>query len=282
MSLGEIAQEIGLSHAAVSNAMKLHGIRTRTPLESKTLRGNLERETQFPELRSKEWLEIEYITLDRTCEEIAQQLGCTPSYVLRHLQKFDIPRRLNTVTREGVTRSDRNEQLYNKEWLIEQYITLKRSPNSIAEEVGCSDSTVSGALARYKIHRKNPRPKTNAEALIDGRRIKTSISSTGKRYIRLWMPEHPNNRRGYVAEHRLICEQQLGRYLTEREVVHHLNDNSEDNRPENLMVFPDNGSHIWFENHPPTWMPRCECCDQVVWKRILKRPDNVPMEWKPE
>ena len=41
---------------------------------------------------------------------------------------------------------------------------------------------------------------------------------------------------GYVMEHRLVVEAELGRFLSKSEVVHHINENPADNRPENLQV----------------------------------------------
>ena len=41
-------------------------------------------------------------------------------------------------------------------------------------------------------------------------------------------------------------EQTLGRKLTRREVVHHINGCRWDNRPENLMIFGGNGAHIAY------------------------------------
>ena len=48
---------------------------------------------------------------------------------------------------------------------------------------------------------------------------------------------------GYVMEHRLLMAQKLCRCLTRTEVVHHINHNPQDNRIENLELFPNNRAH---------------------------------------
>lgn len=62
-------------------------------------------------------------------------------------------------------------------------------------------------------------------------------------------PEHPcTQNHGYVLRSRLVMEKILGRYLKPCEVVHHINGVVDDDRPENLQLFPNQSIHVTFHN----------------------------------
>jgi len=67
-------------------------------------------------------------------------------------------------------------------------------------------------------------------------------------YIYKMNHSHPfKNNMGYVYEHRLIMEKQIGRYLHRWEVCHHINKITDDNRIKNLMLFKNHSTHRKFE-----------------------------------
>ena len=81
------------------------------------------------------------------------------------------------------------------------------------------------------------------------------IAHESEGYILIHMPNHPFcNNSGYVRRSHLIMEKKLGRYLKPEEIVHHKGikyplvsiENKQDDRPENLRLFPNRSKHGKF------------------------------------
>lgn len=148
-----------------------------------------------------------YIDERKTMREIGDILGVTAPAIYHRLKKFGIP------TRD----------------LHDHPISDKVREN--ARQVGRSRKGANqSAEARKKMSEAKKGILHNPSEY--GGHIK---ERSGYAYI--YSPTHPNcSKDGYVMEHRLVMESVLGRYLTDEEVVHHINGNKKDNRPENLMV----------------------------------------------
>lgn len=72
-------------------------------------------------------------------------------------------------------------------------------------------------------------------------------------YVELLVKNHPfSNKDGYVHEHRFVVEKIIKRFLSSQEIVHHINGDKTDNRPENLYLFENSSNHT--KCHRNKWL----------------------------
>lgn len=69
-------------------------------------------------------------------------------------------------------------------------------------------------------------------------------AKVGNGYIREYNPYHRHgDRRGLVAQHRLVYERHIGRILSRTEVVHHIDGHKANNDISNLQLFANQAEH---------------------------------------
>jgi len=194
----------------------------------------------YPKLQEVEWLREEYVEKRQTLQQIADAVGCTKHSVMRALKRHGIERRKHT---------SKFYLLNDKDWLYNAYVVEKRSAREIAREVGSTSGNVQSHLSSFGIRTRSPREDWDLRNP-DGAFGENAANWRGGRvvrngYIMLYAPWHPKAKpeHPYVQEHRLVMEEQLGRFLEPYEVVHHRDGDRQNNDPSNLEV-KTRGKHV--------------------------------------
>lgn len=202
------------------------------------------------------FLYCQYILLRKSAVKLSKKVGCGQTTMYRNLRRWNIDIR----TRKEYTLSGKEHQNYGKFQSEEtkKKISLANKGRIRTEEHSkkISETRKRNGLCMGKNHYFYGKHHTQET------KDKISKNRTGKimgeehpnwkggryrnaeGYIYILKPEHPHaNKQGYVFEHRLVIESFLKDYLTPKEVVHHINEITDDNRLSNLTLFKSVGYH---------------------------------------
>ena len=139
------------------------------------------------------------------------------------------------------------EFMYNKN-KSQKYCSHKCYSISLIKENFCMDCGVNIKLyrKRCKICHSKFFKKHNAK-ISKKRWLNHKYCYHTNGYIMIKVVNHPHaNKRGYIYEHKLVMEENLGRYLAPTEVVHHKDGNKQNNVISNLRLYKTTNEHTTY------------------------------------
>jgi hypothetical protein len=140
------------------------------------------------------------------------------------------------------------KNLGDAETLRRMFVSERMFIGEIAALHGVSKGTVVARLREFGIRLDSRAGRQTGER---GSFYKGGIKiSRGYKFVTVPL-DSPlrRDRDGYVAEHRLVASEMIGRVIGRDEEVHHLNFEKMDNRPENLAIFGTSADHTRFHKY---------------------------------
>lgn len=114
------------------------------------------------------------------------------------------------------------------------YVHEQKSTAELGRIFNCSSWTITSRLRQAGV---SLRSASQQQRLTWSQRPHRRHNIRSNGYVFIYAPDHPYaNASGYIAEHRLVVERRVARYLSPIEHIHHKNGIRDDNRSENLEL----------------------------------------------
>lgn len=184
-------------------------------------------------------------------KDLAAEYGTSGQTLGRRLQAAGVTLRGQQKTKTQRERISKAKAPAIDEARLRELAARGMSCREMAAELGFSEGSVWKRMVRLGIPRLPAKARPGHNYFWKGGR---TVDKQG--YVLLKISGHPHaNYQGYVREHRLVMEQQLGRYLEPQEVVDHRDGNTSNNDPSNLRLFATNADHLreTLKGRVPNW-----------------------------
>ena len=184
-------------------------------------------------------------------KDLAQEYDTSPQTLGRRLKDAGVGLRGKRKTPQQRQKSAESRRFQMDESLLRDLAASEMSCREMAPQLGVSPEVVRERMIFLGIPRLPAKARPEHNHFWKGGRI---VDKSG--YILVKTPGHPySNHQGYVREHRLVMEKQIGRYLEPREVVDHIDGNTSNNDPQNLRLFASNADHlrVTLRGRIPNW-----------------------------
>lgn len=130
-SQSDIGDELGVHVTTVGYWLDQHNIQSRSSPDG-----------DIAQLKDGAWLREQYTENERSQQDIASELGVSPTTVRKWLETHDISIRY---------RAGNTEPLKDEQWMRNQYVHQQKTQQEIATDVGVGSSTVARWLNTHGI-----------------------------------------------------------------------------------------------------------------------------------
>lgn len=193
----------------------------------------------------QEWLETRYVVDLAIVDDIAREAGCTVANIKRLLKKWKIYRgkalQQNGIVpawNKGLTKHEDSRLMKISEGHIGENNPMAGRDawnKGLTKDTDDRVAAVSAALTGVPKSEEHRARLAKSKAGLTG--IRSNRWIDGRSFVNQYVVARIGG--AYIYEHRAVAEEILGRRLQRDEQVHHIDKNTRNNDPRNLIVISD-------------------------------------------